>query len=100
MNEVEIRKTKIEAEVEVLSKELNVLLAEHKELETERLAQIAKLEPQHANNTINFNKNTDSLDHIKRHTIEQTNRVAEMKSSIKIMKEHTEKANAETVELT
>ncbi len=74
-------------------------LNEHQELETIQMNRIAELEPLHVTNTANFNLNKEKLEKMNAHTIEMTNRMQDMTSSIKVMQTQTERFNNDTESL-
>lgn len=100
VKEVEARKSKIEGEVEVLTNEYNALIDQHHTLEASQLKRIAELEPQHVSDTSNFKENSIKLEHIKRHTSEQSKRVNQFIESTKVMIAQTIEAKNDTVILT
>ena len=84
----------------MLTNEYNALIDQHHTLEASQLKRIAELEPQHVSNTSNFKENSIKLEHIKRHTSEQSKRVNQFIESTKVMIAQTIEAKNDTVILT
>lgn len=99
VNEIESKKLVLDAYVANLSNQVKNMKEKHVNLEMNMNNRIAELEPAHANNYIDFDKNKKKLEFMRSHTNEINIKMKEMIESINLMKKSIEKLNIETEEL-